>query len=116
MLTECASLETRLHIDANERYHFRCTRETVLPLGKPLVGCDGKELHELVVPKGTFVQVAILIPNRNPDFWGPDADEWKPERWLNGLPDSIAQASIPGVYSHLMTFIGGARACMYDRA
>ncbi|KAJ3837654.1 hypothetical protein F5878DRAFT_685093 [Lentinula raphanica] len=36
-----------------------------------------------------------------------------PERWLSPLPGELADARIPGVYSHLMTFIGGGRSCMY---
>ena len=58
-------------------------------------------MHELLVPKGTTVFPSILSSNRNPDVWGPDAEEWKPERWMDGLPDSVAEARIPGVYSHL---------------
>ncbi|KAJ3818991.1 hypothetical protein F5880DRAFT_1164843 [Lentinula raphanica] len=35
-----------------------------------------------------------------------------PERWLSPLPGELADARIPGVYSHLMTFIGGGRSCI----
>ncbi|EEB98095.1 hypothetical protein MPER_02458 [Moniliophthora perniciosa FA553] len=45
-------------------------------------------------------------------LWGPDALEWKPERWLEPLPAVIPEARIPGVYSHLMTFNGGGRSCI----
>ena len=31
----------------------------------------------------------------------PDALEWKPERWLSPLPESIMDSKIPGIYSHL---------------
>lgn len=54
-----------------------------------------------MVPKGTKVFPSLLSSNRNPDIWGADADEWMPERWIQGLPDSVADAKIPGVYAHL---------------
>ncbi|TBU52591.1 hypothetical protein BD310DRAFT_831896 [Dichomitus squalens] len=43
---------------------------------------------------------------------GDDAYEWKPERWLGPLPETVERAAIPGVYSHLMTFLGGGRSCI----
>jgi len=44
--------------------------------------------------------IGILGANRNPEIWGDDAYEWKPERWLSPLPDSVTQAHIPGIYSN----------------
>ncbi|KAI0312384.1 cytochrome P450, partial [Amylostereum chailletii] len=45
-------------------------------------------------------------------IWGPDADQWKPERWLSPLPENVAAAHIPGIYANMLTFIGGGRACI----
>ncbi|KIK57112.1 hypothetical protein GYMLUDRAFT_247366 [Collybiopsis luxurians FD-317 M1] len=87
-------------------------QDAVVPLSKPVIGLDGAKMHEVAVPKGTSVIVSILNTNRNPDLWGKDANEWKPERWLEPLPTAVTDARIPGVYSHLMTFIGGGRSCI----
>jgi cytochrome P450 len=38
--------------------------------------------------------------------------EYKPERWLSPLPDSVADAALPGVYSQMLPFGGGFKACM----
>ena len=70
-----------------------------MPLSEPITGVDGTELHEIPVPKDTTVVVAIYSANRNKAIWGEDALEWKPERWLQPLPDAVREAPIPGVYS-----------------
>ncbi|KAJ3499659.1 hypothetical protein NLJ89_g10072 [Agrocybe chaxingu] len=86
--------------------------DTVLPLGTPIKGIDSKDIHSLPVPKGTHIIVSILGSNRNSDLWGPDVLEWKPERWLKPLPETLIKARVPGIYSHLMTFISGGHSCM----
>lgn len=58
-------------------------------------------ISDIPVPKGTGVVIGIIASNVNPTIWGPDADEWKPERFLKPLPESVAEAHIPGVYSNL---------------
>ncbi|KAJ4474815.1 cytochrome P450 [Lentinula aciculospora] len=85
----------------------RSLQDTVIPLHTPVIGLDGTEIHEVAVPKHTSIIVSISNSNRNTVLWGEDADEWKPERWLSPLPKALVDARIPGVYSHLMTFIGG---------
>ncbi|CAA7267173.1 unnamed protein product [Cyclocybe aegerita] len=91
----------------------RTTRQdVVLPLGTPIKGVDGREIHEIPIPNNTNVIISILASNRNPEVWGPDSYDWKPGRWLQPLPDTVIQAHIPGIYSHLMTFLGGGRACI----
>ncbi|KAH9885121.1 cytochrome P450 [Cubamyces lactineus] len=92
---------------------FRETRQdTVLPLSEPIIGVDGSQISEIVVPKDTTLLVGIHACNRNKAIWGEDAMEWKPERWLSPLPETVMEAKIPGIYSHLMTFLGGGRSCI----
>ncbi|KDR76361.1 hypothetical protein GALMADRAFT_68089 [Galerina marginata CBS 339.88] len=92
---------------------IRTTREDiVLPLSTPIKGLDGREIHEIPVPNNTNIIVGVMAANRNPEIWGPDSYEWKPERWLKPLPDTVPNAHLPGIYSHLMTFLGGGRACI----
>ena len=76
-------------------------QDIILPLGVPIKGKNGKEIDAIPIPKGTNVMMTIIGSNRNPQFWGPDAHEWKPERWSNPLPESVTNARVPGVYSHL---------------
>ncbi|KAJ8455901.1 hypothetical protein ONZ51_g12307 [Trametes cubensis] len=86
--------------------------DAVLPLSKPIIGRDGTEIDSIYVPKDTLIFVAVQASNVNPDLWGADAREWRPERWLEPLPEAITDAKIPGIYSNLMTFWGGGRSCI----
>ncbi|KAJ2929646.1 hypothetical protein H1R20_g7436, partial [Candolleomyces eurysporus] len=69
----------------------------------PFMGREAK--RDMILPVSTPVTTLDEI-------WGPDASEWKPERWLSPLPDRVAEARVPGIYSHMMTFLGGGRACI----
>jgi len=89
----------------------RVAREDdVLPLTRPMVDRSGKVLQSLPVPKGTAVNVSCLGYNLNPDVWGPDAMEFRPERWLEP-PSQKIQTSL-GVYANLLTFSTGGRSCI----
>ncbi|THU97768.1 cytochrome P450 [Dendrothele bispora CBS 962.96] len=88
------------------------TRDISIPLSQPIVGLDGSKITELAISKDTPIVLSFINSNRNPDLWGPDALEWKPERWLSPLPQAVIDAHLPGVYSHLMTFSAGTRSCI----
>lgn len=79
----------------------RACKDVILPLYKPIIGIDGTEVREIIVPRNTDIMLSLLGANRNRDIWGQDADEWKPERWLSPLPDSVTDAHFPGVYSNM---------------
>jgi cytochrome P450 len=44
----------------------------------------------ILIPKGSFVFHLIGSSQRDPAVWGPDADEFKPERFLNLTPEQKA--------------------------
>lgn len=67
---------------------------------KPVKGKNGQILQSIPLPANTNIVMSIIDSNRNADVWGPDAQQWKPERWLSPLPGSVADAKIPGVYSN----------------
>ncbi|KAI0055540.1 cytochrome P450 [Artomyces pyxidatus] len=85
--------------------------DAYVPLSQPIETASGP-ISSLFVPRGTMVSINIGGTNRDPSIWGPDAAEWKPERWLAPLPSSVTEARIPGVYSNTLTFLGGGRACI----
>ncbi|KAH9936146.1 cytochrome P450 [Fomitopsis serialis] len=88
------------------------TQDTVLPLSEPIFATDGTRMDEIPLVKGSQVILGFLGCNTSKALWGEDAYEWKPERWLSSLPSNVTDARIPGVYSNLMTFLGGKRACI----
>ena len=79
----------------------RSREDAILPLSEPIIGVDGTKMHEILVPKDTTLFIGILSCNRNKAIWGEDALDWKPERWLSPLPETVTKAKIPGIYSHL---------------
>lgn len=54
------------------------TRDTTLPRGG---GPDG--LSPVYIKKGQSVVYSTHVMHRRKDFWGPDADEFKPDRWAS---------------------------------
>lgn len=73
-------------------------KDTFLPTGG---GPDKKS--NVFVPKGTFVQINTQRLQRREDVYGPDAEEFKPERW--------ASAKSLGHWDYA-PFGGGPRVCI----
>jgi len=88
-------------------------QDIVLPLAWPIKSADGKtEITKIPLKKNTELIISIINANLSKGIWGEDAEQWKPERWLQPLTDSVINAHLPGVYSSMMTFLGGRRACI----
>jgi len=83
--------------------------DDILPLTKPIVGTSGRVYTELPISKGTTITISMFGYNLNPDLWGPDAHEFRPERWF-GMNNRVE--SPVGVYGNLSTFSGGVKSCI----
>ncbi|KAJ7594780.1 cytochrome-450 hydroxylase [Mycena floridula] len=86
-------------------------QDDVIPTQYPVHGRDGspKQDHSVHVAKGTVVHVAIEAFNLDKEVWGEDAWEFNPDRWDN-LPQLALEQ--PGLYSNLLSFSAGPRACI----
>jgi len=74
----------------------RAVRDTTIPVGG---GPDGTA--PVYVKKGQEVNYYVHIMHRRKDLWGPDADEFKPDRWVGRK-----------VGWEFLPFNGGPRICL----
>lgn len=74
-LQYCNNETLRLYpvVPINSRYAFK---DATLPTGG---GPDGKS--PIFIPKNHTVEYCVHVLHRRKDLWGPDADEFIPERW-----------------------------------
>ncbi|KAF9235974.1 cytochrome P450 [Melanogaster broomeanus] len=84
-------------------------RDDVIPVKRPFTDKRGVVQDQIRITKGDLIFIPILAMNSSKELWGPDAHEFKPERWEN-VPEAVSD--IPGVWSHLLSFLGGPRACI----
>ncbi|XP_050685201.1 cytochrome P450 4g15-like isoform X2 [Leptidea sinapis] len=84
-------------------------KETIrlYPIGPVIARHSDKkvQLKNFELPSGVPVVVHVWSINRNPEVWGPDADQFRPERWLD--PNSIP--SNPAAFA---SFGPGRRNCI----
>ena len=67
-------------------------------------------LLDAPIPRGTEIMVSPWAVNRQRELWGDDAEEFKPERWIeDGKPNNSGGAD--SNYS-LLTFLHGPRSCI----
>jgi len=89
--------------------------DTVVPLQYAIRDpATGAMTRELLITKGTAVYLGLAAANRSKAMWGPDGSEFKPERWSGKLGNEVntpGGGRLPGLYSNMMTFLGGPRAC-----
>ncbi|KAF8483511.1 cytochrome P450 [Russula ochroleuca] len=105
-----AVIKETVRFDVVVPHLFReTTRDEVIPLSGPVVCRSGTVIKELCIPQGTHIIISDVAYNRNRDIWGEDADIWRPSRWLDG---SVKSPTSVGVWSNLISFGAGHRACL----
>ncbi|VDC04240.1 unnamed protein product [Peniophora sp. CBMAI 1063] len=79
--------------------------DDVIPLSQPLRGMNEPVLH---VRKGQIVSIPVRDGlNVDTTIWGEDADQFRPERWLEN--DTVEHGIGPG---GVLTFGEGTKACV----
>jgi cytochrome P450 len=90
----------------------RCAREDdVIPLSEPVCTRSGKMTDSISIAKGSSMVISIRAINRSLAIWGPDAKEFKPDRWLTEDGISGKAKEVQG-HRHLLTFVDGPRTCL----
>ncbi|KAJ7932947.1 cytochrome P450 [Mycena leptocephala] len=100
----------RLHPPVPEATRM-AAEDDIIPLSMPIQTARGESVDAVFVRKGTMVTFPIECINRSVAFWGPDAKEFNPSRWLDDSVDQHRAQEIQG-YRHLLTFSDGARMCL----
>jgi benzoate 4-monooxygenase len=86
----------------NETLRHHSTSGIGLPRQIP-PGSPGVTIHDHFFPAGTVLSVPTYTLHHSTEIWGPDAEEFRPERW-NGMTQQQKDAFIP--FSH------GPRSCV----
>ncbi|KAG1818504.1 cytochrome P450 [Suillus subaureus] len=90
----------------------RCARvDDVIPLSEPVCTESGKMTDSISIAKGSLMVISIRAINRSLAIWGPDAKEFKPDRWLTEDGISGKAKEVQG-HRHLLTFVDGPRTCL----
>ncbi|KAJ6481957.1 cytochrome P450 [Mycena sanguinolenta] len=107
---ECVIRET-LRVHGPVGYLDRiATQDDVLPLSRPYIDRAGKSHDTFPIRKGQIIQMSILAFNHDPEIWGPDAGEFRPERWENVPSAAGAIPSMP--HPNLFSFFAGQTNCI----
>ncbi|KAG1729407.1 cytochrome P450 [Suillus lakei] len=90
----------------------RCARtDDVIPLSEPVCNASGEMTDSISIGKGSLMVISIRAINRSSAIWGPDAKEFKPDRWLTEDGISGKAKEVQG-HRHLLTFVDGPRTCL----
>ncbi|KAG2364259.1 cytochrome P450 [Suillus spraguei] len=85
--------------------------DDVIPLSEPVCTVSGKMIDSISVAKGTLITISTAAINRSSTIWGPDAKEFKPDRWLTEDGITGKAKEVQG-HRHLLTFVDGPRTCL----
>ncbi|ORX36853.1 cytochrome P450 [Kockovaella imperatae] len=88
----------------------RHTHKTVtVPLSTPIVGKNGSLIHAVTIDKGTDINIAVPSVNTSKEIYGPDAEEFRPERFMDG---AVKATGLPSIWGQSLTFSAGTRPCL----
>ncbi|KAF8517110.1 cytochrome P450 [Gautieria morchelliformis] len=86
-------------------------RDDVIPLAIPQKTRAGEAITSIPVSRGQRIAISISGYNRLKSVWGDDADQWRPERFLQSEGVGSQKTSV-GVFANIATFSSGQRSCI----
>jgi cytochrome P450 len=81
-----------------------------IPLSRPYVDRSGVMRDTISIKKGDNVMLPLSLVNCTESIWGPDAGQWRPERWMRSLPEEATK--VPGVWGNVLSFSAGPHGCI----
>lgn len=69
----------------------------------------------IVIPSGTYVGYNCYSTNRDPEAWGPTADQFDPSRWGGDVTSIQKQLRLRKSKAEFISFHGGRRACLGEK-
>jgi len=83
------------------KFERTASQDVTIPLHIPVKGTDEQMISQIHVAKNQNIIIGVANCNRDARVWGNDATEWKPQRWLEPLPQSLVEARIPGIFPNV---------------
>ncbi|KAF4766472.1 hypothetical protein HAV15_010488 [Penicillium sp. str.  len=74
--------------------------------------CLGGRIH---IPRGTYIGYNSYATNRDPVAWGPDANNFRPERWGSTDEQISRKYRSAKARAEFISFHGGSRACLGEK-
>lgn len=70
------------------------------------VASQDMKLGDLMIPRGTCLTIPVIMIQRNEKYWGEDANEFNPIRFINGVSKAAKHPNA------LLAFSVGPRNCI----
>lgn len=101
------------YLDAVLKESLRLHSAVGLPLWR-VVPKGGVEIAGQFVPEGTNIGINAWVAHRNPTVWGPDAEVFRPERWLEAQAEAEAgnKEKLQRMEGYYLPFGWGSRTCI----
>ena len=74
--------------------------------------CLGGSIH---IPRGTYIGYNSYATNRDPVTWGPDANDFRPERWGSTHEQISKNYQSAKARAEFISFHSGSRACLGEK-
>ncbi|KAF8598684.1 cytochrome P450 [Ceratobasidium sp. AG-I] len=100
----------RLH-SAGSQIERTALKDDILQLQNPLKSEKGDEVTHLYIKAGQLIHIPVPSASRIKSVWGEDANEFRPQRWLDDKRPRVA-SDIPSGWSGLLAFSAGPRICL----
>ncbi|TKA24724.1 hypothetical protein B0A50_05712 [Salinomyces thailandicus] len=101
--SECQALP---YLNAVVKEAIRMNPALALSLER-VVPSSGLQIGHVFLPPGTIVGINPYVLHRDKRIFGDDAEEWQPQRWLDGDAEKVKYMD-----QHILSFGAGKRTCL----